>query len=465
MRRDLQRDRWGGEWLVSRGAMIDPNLVERTLPDDVALVSGVLARDLRTGETITSHAPEQPLAPASNVKLLTAALAFRDFGPAYEFETTVHAVGEQSDGQLLGDLVLSSSGAPDLSQEDLLDLAGQVRAAGIRQVSGKVVLDASAFDKQTLGPGWTWDDERFEYGAKSTPIALEGNTVEITITDGLDGFDVDVSPRSKIVRLDVDLSRCETEAEAELSVFKERASDVITVRGRLPSGSTRVEVSPINDPMIHCGHVFLGALREQGVDVDGWLQVTHEARSDPGQPCARVRSAPLSDLVERMTVVSDNFVAEQLARALAHEDTGQGSWDAWEELVDEFLSGLGVEPYRLVDGSGLSRYNLLPASGVVEVLEWALEQPWGDRYRRSLPVAGSEGTVANRLSDVSPTVRAKTGTLTGTRTLSGYVERDEEPVIAFSCLLSGLAGTAEENATEYLDDLVRAIIEVADVEG
>ena len=449
---------------MSCGAVSDPNLVARTLPDDVPLVSGVLARDLRTGETIASHAPEQPLAPASNVKLLTAALGYRDLGPGYEFETTVHAVGERTDRQLVGDLVLSGSGAPDLSQDHLLDLAGQVRAAGIRQVSGKVVLDASVFDQQTLGSGWTWDDEQFEYGAKSTPIALEGNTVEITITDGLDGFDVDVSPRSKIVRLEVDLSRCETEAEEELSVFKERASDVITVRGQLPPESTRVEVSPVNDPMIHCGHVFLGALREQGVDVDGWLQVTHEARSDVGRPCATVRSAPLSDLVERMTVVSDNFVAEQLARTLAYEGTGEGSWDAWSDIVGEFLTSLNVEPYRLVDGSGLSRYNLLPASGIVAVLEWALEQPWGDRYRQSLPVAGTEGTVANRLSDVSPTVRAKTGTLTGTRTLSGYVERDEEPVIAFSCLLSGLAGAAEDDATEYLDDLVRAIVEAANVQ-
>ncbi|WP_253184521.1 D-alanyl-D-alanine carboxypeptidase [Natrialba sp. SSL1] len=107
----------------------------------------------------------------------------------------------------------------------------------------------------------------------------------------------------------------------------------------------------------------------------------------------------------------------------------------------------------------------MSAASIAAVLEWSLDQLWGDRYRSSLPLAGVEGTVSNRLEDAPLPVRAKTGTLTGVRTLSGYVEdRENEPAIVFSCLLSNLTGDHEAVATDRIDDLVESIIETAALE-
>ncbi|MFP8958776.1 D-alanyl-D-alanine carboxypeptidase/D-alanyl-D-alanine-endopeptidase [Natrialbaceae archaeon A-CW3] len=425
--------------------------------------AGVYAIDRRTGETLFAVNPDVPLLPASNAKLITAARAFADLSPAYRFETTVHATGEFHGSQLVGDLVLTGRGAPDLAQADLLALAEDVADTGIETVAGELVIDASAFDAQSLGPGWTWDDGQFEYGAKSTPLAVERNTVDITIANRDGSIQVDASPTSEIVRFDVDV---ETGPTAALDVYKKRASEVIRVEGQVPPDETTIEASPVDDPMMHAASLFRDALAQHGVEFDGWTRIESEPVATPTTPCAVVESDPLPEIVREMCWHSDNFAAEQLARTIALERDGQGSWTTWERHATEFLEARGAAAVRLRDGSGLSRYNLLSATSITAVLEWCLEQPWADAYRQSLPRAGEEGTVASRLEEVTPTIRAKTGTLTGARALSGYVEDDTgDPAVVFSCLFSNLTDDLEMSATDRIDDVVREIVARSGLEG
>lgn len=438
-----------------------PALLERVFPDMDRMSASVLAVNRRTGGVIASHAPTVPMLPASNVKLVTAARAFAELGPGYRFETTVHALGHVRDGHLVGDLVLTGRGAPDLSQADLMDLAATVADAGIESVDGEVVVDASHFDGQALGPGWTWDDGQFPYGAKSTPLALERNTVVITVAHRNDTIQVDASPTSDIVRLTVDVT-ADPDGESDLAVYKERASEVIRVEGRVPPGSTTDQSSPVDDPMMHAASVFRDCLEAKGVAVNGWTRIEREPVDTPAEPIGTARSAPVSSLVRDMLVHSDNFVAEQLARSIAAKRTGLGTWGAWGEHANAFLEERGTAAARVFDGSGMSRYNLLSARTVVDVLEWSHAQPWGETAYRSLPRAGIEGTVADRLEGVSVPVRAKTGTLTGVRTLSGFVsETDDDPDIVFSCLLTNLTDMTEPETTDRIDDLVAAIIQTA----
>ncbi len=424
--------------------------------------ASVFAKDLRTGETLAAINPTIPLLPGSNAKLVTAARSFAELGPAYRFETTVHAVGERQDGHLLGDLVITGGGAPDLSQADLMALADQVAAAGIETVVGELVVDASAFDSQSLGPGWTWDDGQFHYGAKSTPLAIERNTVDITIASRDGSVHVDASPTSEIVRLDIDV---DVGPEWTLEVYKKRASEVICVEGDIPPDELVTKASPVDDPMMHAASLFKDALEAKGITVDGWTRIEDGPAETAGTPCAVVQSAPLSTIVSEMLVDSDNFAAEQLARTIALERDGVGSWDGWNRHVSDFLANHSCDAVRLRDGSGLSRYNLLSAACLVSVLEWCLEQPWATQYCRSLALAGEDGTVSDRLTDVSVPIRAKTGTLTGARALSGYIDaEDGNPAAVFSCLLSNLTSEYEATATDRIDDLVREIVAAADLD-
>ncbi len=389
------------------------------------------------GDELIAHDPDVPLPPASNTKLLTAALAYHHLGPDYRFETNVSRSGDS--------LVLAGRGNPSLSLDRLSVLAERVGNNGIGTVTN-VIADVGWFSEASRGPGWMWEDGRHEYGAKSTALALDGNTVSVTVT----GTEVEITPRTSAIELDTNIDP----SADELRMFRD--DDTIRIEGRSPDESNTERV-PVGDPVCHCLLAFRDALEAVGVAHIGGLHVTEKPKS--GEPIATVKSPPVSELVREMNVPSDNFLAEQLARNIAKEVRGKGSWSEWETVIEEFLDSRTVGAFRIRDGSGLSRYNLISARGIVRVLEWVTEQPWSETFFNSLPKPG-EGTLEDRLSDVGCDVRAKTGTLTGSRTLSGIVRRDNgRSDVIFSVLLGGLTAEDEENARETIDDFVRELAE------
>ncbi len=407
-----------------------------TIPDSVG--ASATARELG-GVELVARDPDVPHPPASNAKLLTAALALHHLGPDYRFETSVSRAGDS--------LALAGRGNPSLSPVELSALAEGVGNAGI-DAAARLVADAGWFAGPSRGPGWTWEDGKYGYGAESTALALAGNAVSVTVS----GTDVEVTPETDAVELVADFDR----SADELRVYRDPRDGTIRVEGR-PPDQPRTETVPVDDPVRHCLLAFRDALADAGVTVSENPRTPADAEtSAAGETIATVRSPPVSELVREMNVPSDNFLAEQLARTVAREVRGEGSWEAWEDVVGEFLEERGAGGFRIRDGSGLSRYNLISSRGLVGVLEWAAERPWSATFFDSLPAPG-EGTLENRLLDADREVRAKTGTLTGSRTLSGIVRRDGERDVAFSILLSGLTGADEENARETIDEFVREL--------
>jgi len=405
-----------------------------------------LAREVG-GEVIASHDPDRALAPASNAKLLTTALALDALGPDYRFETRAVGCGAVDGDRLDGDLVLVGSGQPDLSRAALDDLAERV-AGEVSTVTGNIVLDTTRFGDQQLGPGWTWGDERYYYGARSTALAVDKNLVSVEITgDGVD-LAVGVAPETDAVAVETDL---EPGAD-ELRAFTDHDTGRIRVEGTAPPSADRVERVPVARPVDHCGAAFRDALADAGVAVAGEVR----RGTAPEEPAfvASVESAPVAHLVRGMNVPSDNFVAEQLARAVAAEREGAGTWDAWNDVATEFLDSLEVDAHRIRDGSGLSRYDLLSARALVELFAWVRDRPWAETFFGSLPAPG-EGTLETRLAD-APGVRAKTGTITGTSALSGVLRREGEPDAVFSVIFGGLTVGADA-ARERQDAFVRAL--------
>jgi D-alanyl-D-alanine carboxypeptidase/D-alanyl-D-alanine-endopeptidase (penicillin-binding protein 4) len=405
-----------------------------------------LAREVGGG-TLASHDPDRALAPASNAKLVTTALALHVLGPDHRFETRAVGRGAVDGDRLDGDLVLVGSGQPDLSRAALDDLAARV-AADVETTTGDVVLDATRFGDQQLGPGWTWGDEQYYYGARSAALAVDRNLVSIEITGDAGDIAVGIAPDTSAVTVETDL---EPGAD-DLRAYIDHDTGRIRVEGTIPPNADRVERVPVARPVDHCGAAFREALADAGVAVAG--EVRRGTASDEPAFEAAVESAPVADLVREMNVPSDNFVAEQLARAVAVEREGAGTWAAWNDVATEFLDSLGVEAHRIRDGSGLSRYDLLSARGLVELFGWVRDREWAEDFFGSLPAPG-EGTLEARLGDVDG-VRAKTGTITGTSALSGLVRREGEPDVVFSVVFGGLTVEADA-ARERQDAFVRAL--------
>ena len=195
-----------------------------------------------------------------------------------------------------------------------------------------------------------------------------------------------------------------------------------------------------------CGYLLKNELIEKGVEVTGDVvpgTVPLDART-----VAKHLSPPLADILKLMNKPSDNWIAELIFKTIGAEVIGEpGTWQKGREAITVFLSEIMDElpAYRFVDGSGLSRYNLLNAELLTQLLvhiyhNFALMP----EYVASLPIAGVDGTLSHRMQGVSAekVLRAKTGTLSGVSTLAGYTVTADGETLAFGILISHYVGSA-----------------------
>ncbi|MYK17011.1 D-alanyl-D-alanine carboxypeptidase/D-alanyl-D-alanine-endopeptidase [Candidatus Poribacteria bacterium] len=194
-----------------------------------------------------------------------------------------------------------------------------------------------------------------------------------------------------------------------------------------------------------CGHLLKTALMERGVSVVG--EVVSGAVPSDAQVVAKHLSPPLADILKLMNKPSDNWIAELVFKTIGAEVVGEpGTWQKGRQVVTEFLSEImGDTPlHRFVDGSGLSRYNLLNAELLTELLVYMYQNfELMPEYLASLPIAGVDGTLKNRMQGVyaEKVLRAKTGTLSGVSALAGYTITADDEVFAFGILISHYVGS------------------------
>lgn len=420
----------------------------------------VLAVERSSGDVLVAKTPDRTLAPASNTKLVTAGLALEHLGPEWQFTTRLR--GPNPDNDVIdGDITLFSDGAPDLEQADLSTLAADVSRYADR-IAGDLLVDGTVFSDGEIGPGWTWGDTQQYYGARSSAVGLAQNQVTVTVSmDPAGEPSVSVSPNTAVVDIDETVSIDADASRDDFQIVTDPDSGTITLRGATPPKAIPIEESvPVVRPERHIGLALRAALLDAGVELEGSVRVLDEsaaAATTAGTSIlGRVDSTPLRELIQRMNVPSDNYIAEQLARRTAYEAMGEGTWDAWERLTQSHFGSLDVDTVRIRDGSGLSRYNLIPARGLVAHLRWVDEHPWSGTFFDSLPTPGN-GTLASRLDGVP--VAAKTGTITGTSALSGVVERDAVPDVLFSVLHGGLTRAGSDTAREKQDTFVRRLVD------
>jgi D-alanyl-D-alanine carboxypeptidase/D-alanyl-D-alanine-endopeptidase (penicillin-binding protein 4) len=448
----------------------------------------VLIVDAATGETLYEKNAAFYFVPASNMKLLTTALALDKLGPNYRFRTTVETNGTLSpEGTLTGDLILVGRGDPNLSnrkfpfdtkeefdgppEKVLAELAGQIAARGVKQVSGDIVGDDSYFPRERYPEGWEIDDMVWEYGAAISAIVVDDNTVTLTLTPGEKAGDLVVAvvePSTPDFTLKNELTTVGAKEKADLRLTREPGAETVVVRGTLPAKSTpRKLVLAIEEPALHAASLMARLLSERGVTFHGKIRALHEP--DPAEASRTVLaehiSLPLGDTVKLVNKISQNLHTEVLLRTSARQ---QGRWATPEDLLkfpEEFYARVGIPEGDVIqtDGSGLSRHDMVTPRAFVAILQFAQKQPWFPAYYASLPVAGVDGTLNERMknSGLAGKIHAKTGSVSHVRTLSGYADTPSGRRLIFSFLGNNQGGKGHE-APGALDGLCVAMIEEFD---
>ncbi|MGE3173493.1 MAG: D-alanyl-D-alanine carboxypeptidase/D-alanyl-D-alanine-endopeptidase [Planctomycetota bacterium] len=413
--------------------------------DTHAVQVAALVVDLDTGEVLLEREADRLLRPASTQKILTTAAACRRAPDGAVLTRLVADTVPEGHVTLFGD------GDPFLGADELRALARELHAQGLRSVrDGITVVDPLAFGPR-FGEGWMWDDEPAAFMPPLTAAPVDSACVTVEVTgQGANALAVQLLPTAG------DLEVTAQPGDGALAVSRGRYRDParIDVTGRVRAGETIRRRLSVPEPARFTGHALAAALAEAGIG-DGSLpvRVVAEAAFDPSSAALASHRRPLAEVVHKTNKDSDNLGAELLLRRLPQlvdpaAPMGADAASRGLAELDRDLQQLGFDPaqFRLADGSGVSHYTLLSARLLVAELV-DMHRRGGrtfEVFRQSLPVAGEDGTLSNRMRDTEAhgRVRAKTGTISGVSNLAGYVDTASGRHLAFAILVQNFVGSS-----------------------
>jgi D-alanyl-D-alanine carboxypeptidase/D-alanyl-D-alanine-endopeptidase (penicillin-binding protein 4) len=432
---------------------------------------GVLVVDRRTGNTIYERNADELFAPASVTKLFSTAAALVELGPNHRFQTPLVRRGQvDAGGTLAGDLVLiaqgdlcmggrtGADGALVFKDDDhtyadgkltcevvetdplagLDHLAREVRSAGIREVTGDVLVDARLFaPEEATGSG----------PRQISSIVINDNVIDILAQPAAKAGDparVTFQPVTQFVTMDAQVVTVAT-GKAPSLVVHSVGPRRFTVRGQLPVGHARVvKIAEVDDPASFARALLIESLRRRGVRVAASPLGTNQTSGLPPYAemgklpkVAEYTSPPFSEYLRVILKVSHNLHASSLPLLLAARH-GERSIAAGLKRQADDLKSLGIEPHSLSFGGGAggARADLVTPRAAVTLLRAMAARPEFAAYDAALPILGRDGTLAKAVASDSPArghARAKTGTyfvengLDGTvvltsKALAGYLE-------------------------------------------
>ncbi|MFN7925768.1 MAG: D-alanyl-D-alanine carboxypeptidase/D-alanyl-D-alanine-endopeptidase [Bryobacteraceae bacterium] len=425
---------------------------------------------LASQKSVFARNERHTFVPASNTKLYTAALALHRLGAAHRFTTRLLASRPlDARGGLNGDLVLLGGGDPALSLDGLREMATAARASGLRRVAGSVVGDDSLYPWEPYGTGWAQDDTRHHYGAPVSALVLEQNRMVAILSGSEAGGEAAVSLRPALPYFSVHSRvRARTGSQQRPELRRATGSRQLEIWGTVPPRESALLDVAVEDPAHWSAWCLRETLLEQGIAVDGGVEVRHRAPSQDswtepprGFELARRESFPLAGLLRAMLKSSSNLYAEMLLREIARSRGGAVTIDAALEQMSAFLLSAKIpgSDYAFIDGSGLSRLTLVSPAATVKLLDHMHRSQWRDAWTDMLPVGGEDGTLEERFTSLAAgRVMGKTGTLAHVSSLAGYVDDSRGERYAFSVMINN-ANAPAPDLRDFIDKIVGFVIE------
>lgn len=410
---------------------------------------GIEVTSMKNREVLYKKNNDQLFIPANTLQLFTAAAAASVLGVDYRFETKLYR-DEQ------GNLYLQGSGDPSLSQDDLRQMIRDLKIQGSFDVQD-IFVDNTIFDPFWQGPGWIWDETYLQ----SDGLTIDNSTISLYVSPAQqEGALLSYVLDPPVPQIRVDM-RATTGTQNTLKVNRLTDPFVISLTGELPLQFPLQQFRvPIQNPAIFTGEALKCLLQEAGITVRG--SVTLLPTPQTATLLLTHQSAPLSQLLYPMMKNSDNMYADAFFKRLgATFLSPPGSWQKGSMAVREFLRrdpALDPSDLIILDGSGLSRYDLLSPQDFSHLLSWLYRDfKFGDEVIASLPISGVDGTLKNRMQSVASRVRAKTGGMMGITGLTGYVVTRDNEVLSVVILINGFVGKAEPYKTQIEDTICKKL--------
>lgn len=448
------------------------------LGDEVRL--GLYVADAKTGRQVFDIDSQQPMIPASLLKIVTSAAALDLLGADKRFITYVEGRGEVADGMLSGTLRLRGGGDPGFGprfQRDRTATTGvfrqfaeDLKERGIKRVTGDLIVDDSLFTGRRFGLGWPRRERAEWYCAEVSALNFNDNTIDIEMKAAKKAggrTEVRISPATEYVNFVNSVRTVERDrgpGDMGVRFYRSDTGKEIVGRGILLQGTSKTEYAAVADPAVYTGAVFVETMEKEGITFEGRVRREREAEKEPNADLpwtelTRQYSAPLSRILPVVLTISQNLYAEVLLRHIAIASGKEASFEGGAEALNEWLRtkdfysrGFGVS-----DGSGLSRTNRVPPRLFADVLAQVAAGPNAELFRASLAAPGDSGSLNKRFTiaernELRGRLRAKTGYIDGVHGLAGYLRGEKGGEYIFVICLNDV-NASPERGRRFVEEL------------
>jgi len=429
----------------------------------------VYAKNTVTGKVIADYRSDKIMYPASNLKLLTTAVALEKLGRDYEINTYIEYDGQiNSNGELEGNLFIRGEGDPTLGSSEMKGVASydslfqmwveQLKAKGIKKITGNIIGDDSYLDYMPLPGGWGWDDIGNYYAAGTSGLCINENLYYLYFKPANK-----VGGPATVIRTEPQVSNLYFFNHMKTGKKGSGDNGYIyaapwqyehQLEGTIPAGVKEFSLKgSLPDPAKFAAEFFKQTCVQNEIDVSGEAKTIREFSN--GSKNRKVlfiyKSPALKDIVFRLNKKSNNLYTEQLLKILGKKFNETGSYSAGLLVNKNWLkeNGISTENLFLQDGSGLTRSNGVTTKFFVDLLEIMVNKASFQDYYNSLPVAGDSTDIGGikRLcvgTKAAKNLRAKTGGHNRVRSHSGYVQNQSGELISFSMIANDYKGSSRK---------------------
>ena len=406
------------------------------------------------GSLVYDYQGNKGLSTASTQKIFTAAAALETLGKNYTYKTTSAYSGTISNGNLSGNIFITSNGDPTLGswrydgykpenfKQKLLDA---IKKSGITKITGDLIIDDSYFDHQTIPGGWPWDDLGNYYGAGVWGVNWRENQFDINI-NGTD-FKSFSYPLANVKWLN-DLKASGSSDQS--LIFTAPHSDVALINGSLPAGKLTTVSGSVPNPPLQLGTEVQKWLSDIGIEFSGKVmtssQLELEGKSVPEFPKKNIimnyESPTLEKIVYWFLRKSVNLYGENLIKTLGKEKKGNPSFKSGIAYLKEFWKSKGINPNMInfADGSGLSPQNYVSAKAEVQALIYAKKQTWFESYYEGFPTQDNG-------------MKMKSGTMRDTKSYAGFHTSKDGKKYIFAIIINNYQGSGSTELQKILNIL------------
>jgi len=427
--------------VLSCFAMLGPALYAQNLPVSFAAALqkaqvpadavAVLVQEVGSNAPLVNWQSDLLMQPASTMKLVTSYAALNLLGPAYTWKTSVYMTGQLVGDVLTGDLILQGGGDPHMVLENFWTLLRQIRAKGLREIQGNLIIDSSWMEPQHFDAAEFDGDPTRPYNVGPDALLVNYNVLELQLHQDVDGLHVNTTAplalhsTVNVQRVNGPCTDWRNKLTPVFSIINAQINLILSGTYPASCGGQSWLLQPY--PVSHSdfdGALFRQLWKESGGQFSGTVQVGPVP--EKAELVTAFASEPLADVLRNMNKYSNNVMTRLVMLTMDKEASQSPANPARAaQLVQLWLAQIGIDTtgLQLENGSGLSRSERISAQQMGSMLNHAFASPVMPELLSSLPVPGVDGSMQKRAAGlpVAGHAHIKTGGLEGVRNIAGYV--------------------------------------------